>query len=405
GLFGLYASDARAGIYRTLLMPVVRLLDAEDAHRFSILCQKRGLAPRAPDARHPWTPAELAAHPLAVTLFGQRLANPVGLAAGYDKHGEAIEANLDLGFAMVELGSVTPEPQVGNPRPRVFRLVPDAAVINRYGFNSVGHDAVLANLKDRLRSLRRPKPPAPEDLVVAEAAAAAAAEAASHAAARPGRMLGINIGKNKHSRPDDHSDYVRGIQAFAPYADFLVVNISSPNTPGLRALQEAATLRPLVAAVTAARAALPPVYRRPIALKIAPDVTPAQLDAIADIAVEYAIDAVILGNTTLQRPPTLLAAPKQVREAGGLSGAPLRPIALAQVRALYARLQGRVPIIGCGGIATAEDAVAFAKAGATAVQFYTGMVYHGPGTAALLQDGLRAYLAATHQRWEDLIGQ
>ena len=279
---------------------------------------------------------------LAVEAFGLRFPNPVGLAAGFDKDGEAVAAVLRAGFGFTEVGTVTPKPQPGNLRPRLFRLPADHAVINRYGFNSGGHAAMLARLTGR--------------------------------AATAG-IVGVNIGANKDS-PDRATDYVAGTVAFAPVASYFSVNVSSPNTPGLRDLQQAAALDDLLGRVMDARAALPLVQRRPVLLKIAPDLALADLDDAVDVARRRMVDGMIVSNTTVSRPPGLRDA-RLAQETGGLSGRPLFALSTRMLAETFVRVEGAFPLIGVGGIDSGAAALAKIKAGATLVQLYSALVFHG----------------------------
>ncbi|MCJ8158015.1 quinone-dependent dihydroorotate dehydrogenase [Sphingomonas sp. LaA6.9] len=325
----------------SLLRPLVFTLDAERAHRLSIAALKLlpVAAPPAPD-------------PLLSTRFaGITFPNPVGLAAGYDKDGEVPHAMLGLGFGFTELGTLTPLPQAGNPKPRLFRLVEDEAVINRMGFNNGGQEAARERLK--------------------------------RVAHRPG-IVGVNIGANKDST-DRIADYAKGVAAMKEVATYLAINISSPNTPGLRALQDAGALEALLDAVTAARGSDGP----PIFLKVAPDLEPADIDDIARIAADKALDALIVSNTTITRPAL---ASRHAGETGGLSGAPLRDLAQQRLADFRKATGGTIPLIGTGGIATAEDAYARIRAGASLIQIYSAMVYEGPGLARRISKGLKALL-------------
>ena len=317
-------------------------LDPERAHR---------LAVRAARLAAPFLRAPADDPILATTLFGRALPNPIGLAAGFDKHAECPDALLRLGFGFVEIGSVTPRPQPGNPRPRVFRLAEDEAVINRYGFNSDGVDDVARRLAARARC----------------------------------GIVGVNLGKNKETE-DAASDYELGARALAVHADYLVVNVSSPNTPGLRALQSRGALETLLHRVRAAM----PRPAPPLALKIAPDLAEADRDDIADVALALGLDAVIVSNTTVARPATLRGA--HAAEAGGLSGRPLFAPSTALLREMALRLGGRVALIGVGGIASGADAYAKLRAGAGAVQLYTALVYRGPGLVRAIKRDLAALL-------------
>ena len=309
-----------------LIRPALFTLDSERAHRLTVETLKLSPARTPPPAG-----------PLAVHVAGIDFPNPVGMAAGFDKDAEVPDALLGLGFGFAEVGSITPLPQAGNPRPRLFRLVEDRAVINRMGFNNGGRDAALARLARR--------------------------------ADRNG-VLGINIGANKDSA-DRIADYAEMARAMAPHASYLAVNISSPNTPGLRALQDEAALTGLLDAVLEARGA----HTVPVFLKIAPDLEHADIDAIARIALGKRLDALIVSNTTIARPPL---KSHHASETGGLSGAPLRDLALQRVRDFRKATGGAIPLVGVGGIGSAADAWARIRAGASLVQLYSAMVYEGP---------------------------
>jgi dihydroorotate dehydrogenase len=322
-----------------LVRPFLFALDPETAH---------GLALRALTHGVPSAPA-IAEPRLARRLLGLEFPNPIGLAAGLDKNAEAVDGLLGLGFGFVEVGSVTPKPQSGNPRPRLFRLVADGALINRMGFNNDGHMAVRRRL-----ALRR----------------------------RRG-IVGVNIGANKDSA-DRIADYAAGVTAFVDVADYLTVNISSPNTPGLRDLQERMAVTKLLAAVIAARDAAP--RRVPLLLKIAPDLDDAALFAICDAALESGIDGMIVANTTLARDglrETVIA-----REAGGLSGRPLFARSTAMLATVKKRVGSRLAVVGVGGIDSAETAFAKIAAGADLVQLYTGLIYQGPRLPVDIAEGL-----------------
>ena len=322
-----------------LARPALFTLDAERAHRLTIALLKRLPARRAP-----------APGPLATRVAGLDFPNPVGLAAGFDKDGEVPGAMLGFGFGFVEVGSITPLPQAGNPKPRLFRLAEDRAVINRMGFNNGGAQAAMARLGAR----------------------------------RPEGIVGINVGANKDS-PDRIGDYARMTAAMAPFASYLTVNISSPNTPGLRALQDQGALRALLERVLDARGA----SDVPIFLKVAPDLGPSVIEAIARLAIDKRLGALIVGNTTLSRPPL---SSQHAGEAGGLSGAPLAQLALQRLRDFRRASDGAIPLVGVGGIATAEDAWARIRAGASLVQLYSAMVYAGPGIARSIMRGLEVLM-------------
>lgn len=289
--------------------------------------------------------------PLATDIAGINFPNPVGVAAGFDKNAEVPDALLGLGFGFAEVGSITPRPQDGNPKPRLFRLAEDNAVINRMGFNNEGAQAALKRLEAR--------------------------------GSRRG-IVGINIGANKDSE-NRIADYAQMTRLMAPLASYLAVNISSPNTPGLRALQDEGALTGLLDAVIEARAEVMPVSAPPIFLKVAPDLQPSDIDAIARIAAAKQLDALIVSNTTISRPQL---HSRHADEVGGLSGAPLRPLALQRIRDFRTATGGQIPLIGVGGIASASDAWERIKAGASLVQIYSAMVYEGPGLGAAIVRGL-----------------
>ena len=323
-----------------LIRPLVFALDAERAHRLTI-----GALKALPAGRPP-RPDPL----LGIDVAGLAFPHPVGLAAGFDKDGEVFAQMLGLGFGFVEIGTLTPRPQAGNPRPRLFRLAEDHAVINRMGFNNRGVAAAAARLAARRRAAG---------------------------------IVGINVGANKDSE-DRIADYVTGVRETRALADYLTINISSPNTPGLRALQDKSALDALLAAVIEARGpAGPPVF-----LKLAPDLEPADIDDIASLTVGR-IDALIVSNTTISR-PALRSAHRG--EAGGLSGAPLRSLALQRLRDFRAATGGAIPLIAAGGIESGADAFARIRAGASLIQLYSALVYQGPGLATRIVSELRLLL-------------
>lgn len=317
-------------------------LDAETAHGLAIRALKSGLLPgdRKPD------PASL-----LVTVWGRQLPNPIGLAAGFDKNAEVPDAMLGLGFGLVEIGSVTPRPQDGNPRPRLFRLPEDRGVINRMGFPGQGLEAARSRL-----------------------------------ATRPRRgFVGINVGANKDST-DRAADYVTCSVALAPYADYLVCNVSSPNTPGLRNLQGRTELAGLLKRVQDAIASKPV----PLLVKIAPDATDDDLDDIVAVCRDLRMDGIIVGNTTLSRPASLRS--ERRGETGGLSGAPLTTLSTAVLRKTAQRVERQFPLVGCGGVGSGADAYAKIRAGATLVQLYSAMVYEGPPLIRRVKDELAVLL-------------
>jgi dihydroorotate dehydrogenase len=331
-----------------LFRPFAFALDAERAHRLTIAALKLvpGGEPAPRDPR------------LAVTVAGLDFPNPVGLAAGFDKNAEVFAQMLGFGFGFVEVGTLTPRPQAGNPRPRLFRLAEDRAVINRMGFNNDGLEAAKARLSRRRGSTT---------------------------ARRPG-IVGINIGANKDSAAGDAAigDYVAGVRAMAPLASYLTVNISSPNTPGLRALQDKSVLGGLLEAVMEARGAGPPIF-----LKLAPDLEPADVDDIAKVAMDRRVDALIISNTTISRP---ILRSGHRGETGGLSGAPLKALALERLRDFRSATGGAMPLIAAGGIENGVDAYERIQAGASLVQLYSALVYQGPGLALSIAGELKTLL-------------
>ena len=328
-------------LYR-LLRPLFFRLEAERAHRLLIWALRHGLVPGGG--------GKVTA---PITVWGKRAPNPIGIAAGFDKNAEVVEALFGLGFGLVEIGSVTPRPQPGNPSPRVFRLPEDRAVINRLGFNNEGVDAV-----ERRLAAFREKGTAPG-------------------------LLGVNLGKNKDS-PEAAPDYGIGAKRLAPYADYLVINVSSPNTPELRALQSHYELERIIEATRDAMSANPV----PLVVKIAPDLKQADKEEIAVAALDEALDGLIISNTTIDRPDSL-SNPNR-GETGGLSGRPLLRPSTALLAEMHRLTEGKVLLIGTGGVSSPRDVEAKRAAGATLVQLYTGLIYKGPGLPARLVAGLSA---------------
>jgi dihydroorotate dehydrogenase len=325
-------------IYFALTRPLLFMLDPELGHRLTINALK--YMPQRRITRFDSI--------LASEVAGISFASPIGLAAGFDKDGEVPAAMLALGFGFVEVGTLTPLPQAGNPRPRLFRLVEDQGVINRMGFNNSGQAAAHPRL---LRA--------------------------------KGGVIGVNIGANKEST-DRIADYAQGVRAMADVATYLTVNVSSPNTPGLRALQDKSALTDLLDAVTEARGAGGP----PIFLKLAPDLESTEIDDIVEVAMGR-VDALIIANTTISRP---LLNSALAGETGGLSGAPLAALAAERLRDFRVATGGKMPLIAAGGIDSAEAAYARIRSGASLVQLYSALVYHGPGLARTIADGLAALL-------------
>ena len=329
-------------LYRNFVFPLVRNIDAETAHRATLkLLSCAPLPPALPD-----DPV------LATTLFGRSMPNPVGLAAGFDKNAEVPDAMLRLGFGFVEVGGITPKPQAGNPRPRVFRLAEDRAVINRMGFNNDGLEVTAQRLE-----------------------------------ARRGRkgIVAANLGANKDS-VDRPGDYAISYERLAPLVDFAVVNVSSPNTPGLRNLQGREELSALLTR-------LQPLHEKlktPLLVKIAPDLAEEDIRDVAELALQFRLDGIVATNTTIARPASLRSGNRG--ETGGLSGAPLFEQSTAVLKQLYGHVGGRVPLIGVGGIASGAQAYAKIRAGASAVQLYSALVYEGPGLVGRIKRELAALL-------------
>lgn len=326
-----------------LVRPLLFTLEAERAHRLTI-----AMLGHAPQRSCPPTDSAL-----ATRVAGIDFPNPVGIAPGFDKNAQVPDALLRMGFGFAEVGTLTPLPQAGNPRPRLFRLVEDRAVINRMGFNNEGAEAAALRLARRKGEGR-------------------------------GGVVGVNIGVNKDSA-DRIADYARMTQIMAPLASYLTVNISSPNTPGLRALQDEGALAELLDGVLEARGS----SSVPVFLKLAPDLEPADIDAICRITLDRRIDALIVSNTTITRPPL---HSRHAGETGGLSGEPLRDLALQRLKDFRSASGGQIPLIGVGGIASAEDAWQRICAGASLVQLYSALVFEGPGLVRRIVDGLAARL-------------
>jgi len=363
----LYKADEK--FYSQFLMPTLqRVWDGEQAHEWAVWAAEKKLLIPAPDLRHN---ARKGVHPitnktLASKVFGIDFPNPVGLAAGFDKDGRGAGGLYAIGFGFVEIGSITPQPQPGNPKPRVFRLNEDEGVINRYGFNSEGHEVVLGRVKE-LRSTEVGQK----------------------------MVLGINLGKNKTSPRDSVEDYTRGVEVFAPHADYLVINVSSPNTAGLRSLQEKSALDTLIKSVVKARnettgCNAEATRHPPILLKIAPDLTIEDMKDVAKVALENDVDGLIVSNTTVSRPDSLKSSNKV--ETGGLSGQPLKDMSTRAITDMYRLTEGRIPIVGVGGVACGQDAFDKIAAGASIVQLYSAFVFHGTPLPAKVNKELESIL-------------
>lgn len=343
------------------LAPLLFKLDPEKAHDLSMAGLKTGLIRAAAGDVDPV---------LKTNLFGLSFPNPIGLAAGYDKNGEILGPLLGLGFGFIEAGSITPKPQAGNPKPRLFRLQEDGAVINRMGFNNKGLDEAVKNFS----------------------------------APRRNGIVGANLGANKDS-VDRVADYVLGLKRLAPFVDYITVNVSSPNTPGLRTLQGKEELEELLGRLMEARTELAILGKEkiPLMLKIAPDLADEDKDDIAAVSKAFSLDALIISNTTITRPDHLQNPHKS--EMGGLSGDPLKPLSLKLLREMYKATRGKIPLIGVGGIRNAQDAYDRIVAGASLIQLYSAMVYEGPFLAKNIADELAALLKKNgHSNVADAVG-
>jgi dihydroorotate dehydrogenase len=348
------------GVLDRLTRPLLRLVDPEDAHSLALAALRFApvAPPRADDAR------------LAVAAFGLDFPNPLGVAPGLDKNALAPDALLRLGFGFVEVGGVTPRPQPGNPRPRVFRLQADQAIVNRLGFNSEGLEAVRARLAAR---------------------------------ADRGGIVGVNLGTNKDS-PDRGADYVTLIGALAPVVSYFAVNVSSPNTPGLRDLQQRAMLDDILGRAIEARDRAGAAGRKPVLLKIAPDLALADLDDVVAVARARGVDGVIVSNTTISRPAGLLD--EAAAQSGGLSGRPLFRLSTRMLAETFVRVEGRFPLIGVGGIDSGAAAFAKIKAGASLVQLYTGLVYRGLDLVGAIKKDLADFMRlARYDRLAQVVGR
>ncbi|XP_020813099.1 dihydroorotate dehydrogenase (quinone), mitochondrial [Drosophila serrata] len=362
---GLTAYKNRDQMFRTFVMPVVRLLPAETSHHLAVLACKYRLCPvsQYQDDINLHTP-----------FFGRLLSNPIGIAAGFDKNAEAVSGLRDLGFGFIEVGTVTPAAQEGNPKPRVFRLSNDRAIINRYGFNSEGHQAVL----QRLRMLRNK-----EDF---------------------NGVVGVNLGRNK-STMSPIADYVQGVRVFGPVADYLVINVSSPNTKGLRDMQSKGVLLELLEQVNVARSSLDKNKNVPIFLKLSPDLS---MDDMKDIAwvikrKQSHVDGLIVSNTTVSR--MNVESSELASQEGGLSGPPLKARSTEMIAQMYELTGGKIPIIGVGGVASGYDAYEKIEAGASYVQVYTALVYEGPNLVADIKAELSSLITQLgHSSVQDVVG-
>lgn len=381
-IFTYYCFDSKSSIHEYFICPLIRnLTDAEDGHRLGVFLMSWGISPTLRNDKDD----EI----LQTEVLGKRLSNPIGIAAGLDKNGEIIDPLFDVGFGYVEIGSITPEPQPGNPKPRFFRLPKDDAVINRYGFNSNGHVDVVIRLKERLEKFFRKNP---EVVNV-------------NNSLRDGKILGINLGKNKTG--DEVQDYLKGVENFNEFADFLIINVSSPNTPGLRNLQGESKLTNLLTEIVNKRdqLSIKDQAKTPILVKIAPDLNESEIQSIVYSAKKSKINGIIVSNTTIQRPSTLKSSSTLTEQTGGLSGAPLKPYSLKALRTAAKYTQGSdLILVGCGGISTGADVLEFGKAGAKYVQLYTSFAYKGPGLVYKIKKELTEELQKEGKTWEEIVG-
>lgn len=363
---GLCIWNGNENFYRDYVMPFTRRLDPETSHGLAVFAMKHCLIKKQlkPDAES-----------LSTRLWNINFSNPVGLAAGFDKQAEAMQGLHRTGFGFVEIGSITPKPQEGNPKPRVFRLEEDNAIINRYGFNSEGHEAVFHRVRQEKEKQER-------------------------------AIIGVNLGKNKVSAMEDVRDYVTGVEKFGAIADYLVINISSPNTPGLRGLQQKAELENLIACVLEARNNLGTANLPPLLVKIAPDLSEAEKKDVASVILKEKcrVDGIIVCNTTTSRPSDLKSQCKD--EIGGLSGQPLKDISTRCIRDFYRLTNGQIPIIGVGGISSGQDAYEKILAGASLVQLYTSFALQGPPVVRRIKRELDEILRSNgYQNVAEAIGK
>ncbi|KAH8383807.1 hypothetical protein KR009_010618, partial [Drosophila setifemur] len=350
---GLTVYQNRDRLFNKFVMPAVRLLPAETSHQLAVYACKYRVYPRSQyqDESN-----------LQTLFFGRLLSNPIGIAAGFDKNAEAIDGLQDLGFGFIEVGTVTPVAQEGNPKPRVFRLSEDRAIINRYGFNSEGHKAIL----ERLRKLR-----SKEDF---------------------NGVVGVNLGRNKQTM-SPIADYVQGVRVFGPVADYLVINVSSPNTQGLRDMQSKAQLTELLEKVNDSKSQLGENKNVPILLKLSPDLSLNDMKDIVSVIKrkQSRVDGLIVSNTTLSR-DNLNKSKEYVDEVGGLSGQPLKARSTAMIAQMYVLTDGKIPIIGVGGVASGQDAYDKIEAGASYIQVYTALVYEGPDLVERIKEELSSLI-------------
>ncbi|KAL4234925.1 hypothetical protein ACF0H5_006566 [Mactra antiquata] len=372
GGYSVYTGNEK--FYREFLMPKLRFLDPETVHNVAIFMVKNKLVPKQAKPDPP---------SLCSKVWDRKFPNPVGIAAGFDKDAVGVDGMLQAGFGFIEVGSVTPKPQPGNPKPRLFRLWEDKAVINRFGFNSDGHDAV----KERLEQRHSNEDKGYTSYINEEqnmlninlwTDTSSPETSSTYSIQRVAEgIVGVNLGKNKDT-DNPVGDYVLGVRKFGLLADYLVINVSSPNTPGLRSMQGKKQLEDLISQVSEERKRLPLTHKPPMLVKIAPDLTDQDKQDIVDVVLKVPgrVDGFIVTNTTVTRPDGIQS--KHREETGGLSGEPLKQISTQTIKDIYKLTQGRLPIIGVGGVSSGQDAYDKIKAGASLIQIYSALVYQGP---------------------------
>lgn len=386
GAYSVYEGNEK--FYRNVIMPRMRLIDPETTHNLAVWLAKYRLVPKA---KKPDPPI------LHTNLWGKQFSNPVGLAAGFDKDGVAVDGMLKTGFGFVEVGSVTPKPQPGNPKPRLFRLVEDQGVINRFGFNSEGHEVVCERLKQRESEqkvtdlVHFPHMAEERNLLNINMWTDTMSPETIPMVHKVKGIVGVNLGKNKTSE-DPVNDYVEGVKTFGSIADYLVINVSSPNTPGLRDMQGKQQLEELIDKVSAERDRLSLSSKLPLLVKIAPDLSEKDKQDITDVVLrkQGRVDGLIVTNTTVSRPSSLQSFRKS--EPGGLSGEPLKPLSTDIIKDMYRLTKGKMPIIGVGGVSTGDDAYEKIRAGASLLQLYSALVYHGPPVVSRIKRELEELL-------------
>lgn len=380
---GYYFFDAESAIHKKIFVPLIfKLTDGEEGHKLVVKLMKYGIFPKIYNKK-----MDEDSEILNVNVLGKKLKSPIGMSAGFDKDGEVIDQLFNLGFSYVEIGTVTPLPQYGNPKPRVFRNVEEKSIINRYGFNSQGHFHVAENLEKRAFKKKK------QDIET------------NNLSFEPNKALAINLGKNKFG--NDVDDYVSGVRKLGPYADFLVINVSSPNTPGLRELQSKNKLDLLLKEIVNERNSLKEKlngHSPSILLKISPDLNESEIKSIATSALNASIDGIIVSNTTVSRPNVSAANKDFYSQTGGLSGPHLKKISISVLRSLRKyTMNSNIVLISSGGISSANDIIDYANAGASLVQLYSSFVFEGPSWISKLENDLKQILINKNKTWMDLI--